>query len=85
MKGIKSSKGPNISAAKIGKPGIPGSQQERKRRKFSQTPGKIKCSSCQATWQQKDWAKRSRAYKGESYSTITRQMDRKAANEQVKG
>jgi len=85
MKGNHKSKGPNISVGKIGKPGIPGSNQQRKKKKFSQTPGKIKCSSCQATWQQRNWAKRSRAYRLPEFPTITEQMRRKAANEQVKG
>lgn len=70
---------------KIGKPGMPGSNVRRKKTKGSATPGKIKCSSCQATTAQRDWAKRSRAYRSPEYDTITRQMNRKAANEQVKG
>lgn len=70
---------------KVGKPGIPGSNVRRKKTKGSATPGKIKCASCQATWQQRNWAKRSRAYKLPEFGTITTQMNRKAANEQVKG
>lgn len=70
---------------KVGKPGIPYSNVERKRRKMSATAGRIKCSSCQATWQQRNWAKRSRAYRLPEYQTITAQMNRKSAGEQVKG
>lgn len=71
--------------AKVGKPGFHGANQLRKRRKMSATPGKIKCSSCQATWQQRGWAKRSRSYKDDSYPTICAQMNRKSAGDQVKG
>ena len=85
MKGNHKSKGAPVAIGKPGKPGSIGCNQRRKRTRMSGTQGKIKCSSCQATWQQRDWAKRSRAYKGASYDTITRQMNRKAANEQVKG
>lgn len=71
--------------AKVGKPGFHGANVIRKKTRGSGTPGKIKCSSCQATWQQRNWAKRSRAYKLPEFNTITKQMNRKAANEQVKG
>ncbi len=85
MKGNQSSKGNILNIGKPGKPGIPGSQQRRKKTRGSMTPGKMKCSSCQATWQQRNWARKSRSYKLPEFSTITAQMNRKAANEQVKG
>lgn len=70
---------------KVGKPGFPKANVIRKRTKGSGTPGKIKCSSCQATPAQRNWAKRGRAYKLAEFGTITAQMDRKRAGEQVKG
>ncbi len=85
MRGNHQSKGSVINPGKAGRAGIPGSQKRRKKTKGSMTPGKIKCSSCQATWQQRNWAKKSRSYKLPEFGTITTQMNRKAANEQVKG
>lgn len=64
--------------------GLPYSRKLRKKKKGSETPGKIKTSSCQASWQQRGWAKRSRSYKDDNYGTITDQMNRKSRGETVK-
>jgi hypothetical protein len=64
--------------------GVPGSKKARKRKNGSSTSGRQKTTSCRATWQQRDWAKRSRSYKDTDYPTITSQMNRKARGEMVK-
>lgn len=85
MKGNHKSKGAPLKVGIEGKAGTPGSRKRRNRSKFSSTPGKIKADSCKATWRQRDWAKRSRSYKGADYLVICNQMNRKASGAQVNG